>query len=90
MLAKFLTKYCISAIILSRIFLILYYTRHSPRIQKVSRVSRVHIFYETWEGPGINIPEQCVKPAISLAMLYVNVVVSHVDDSTRVMVCSGF
>ena len=27
---------------------------------------------------------QCVKPAISLAMLYVNVVVSHVYDSTRV------
>ena len=33
---------------------------------------------------------QCVKPAISLAMLYVNVVVSHVYDSTRVMLCSGF
>ena len=30
---------------------------------------------------------QCVKPAISLAMLYVNVVVSHVYDSTRVMLC---
>ena len=27
---------------------------------------------------------QCVKPAISLAMLYVNVVASHVYDSTRV------
>ena len=33
---------------------------------------------------------QCVKPAISLAMLYVNVVVSHVYDSTRVTLCSGF
>jgi hypothetical protein len=33
---------------------------------------------------------QCVKPAISLAMLYVNVVVSHFYDSTRVMLCSGF
>jgi hypothetical protein len=26
----------------------------------------------------------------SLAMLYVNVVVSHIYDSTRVMVCSSF
>jgi hypothetical protein len=33
---------------------------------------------------------QCVKPAIILAMLYVNVVVSHVYDSTRVTLCSGF
>jgi hypothetical protein len=33
---------------------------------------------------------QCVKQAISLAMLYVNVVASHVDDSTRVTLCSGF
>ena len=33
---------------------------------------------------------QCVKPAISLAMLYVNVVVSHVYDSTRVMLCSAW
>ena len=33
---------------------------------------------------------QFVKPAISLAMLYVNVVVSHVDDSTRETLCSGF
>jgi hypothetical protein len=31
---------------------------------------------------------QCVKLAISLAMLYVNVVVSHVYDSTRVMLCT--
>ena len=30
---------------------------------------------------------QCVKPAINLAMLYVNVVVSHVYDSTRVTLC---
>ena len=33
---------------------------------------------------------QCVKPDISLAMLYVNVVVSHVYDSTRVTLCRGF
>ncbi len=33
---------------------------------------------------------QCARPAISLAMMYVNVVVSHVDDSTRVRVCSVF
>jgi hypothetical protein len=33
---------------------------------------------------------QCVKPTISLAMLYVNVVVSHVYDSTRVTLCNGF
>ncbi len=28
------------------------------------------------------------KAAISLAMMYVNVVVSHVDDSTRVRLCT--
>ena len=31
---------------------------------------------------------QCVQPDISLAMLYVNVVVSHVYDSTRVTLTS--
>ncbi len=33
---------------------------------------------------------QCARPAISLAMMYVNVVVSHVDDSTRVRLCIVF
>jgi hypothetical protein len=33
---------------------------------------------------------QCVKPAISLAMLYVNVVVSNVYDSTRVDINIGY